>query len=430
MTQLQGTEDPCSVLQPLAECRMNGQQVCVVLYSSSAKRLPYMRSKWKKPNGIWPNRKEWTYFVSNRGWLCIATWFCIPRHFSDSYNVFCSRWQRSICNNHLRQNSEACPASSTCISNQWRCPQTGENIPRGRARCEGEDKRLRSTSIPLFRAARGRERPRASRVAPARPQPCPPRRLLPPPAHSSPPLRAGRGAAAGYKKLLGRKRRERRVAGAAGVRGGTGSGSMAQSVWGYDSENGERERGAARPGLALRWAGLGVGRPRSEWNARVKWGAPGGWGSQPGRRRWWTSLAFLPGPEHWHENYPMAKGQKQSPIEINSKDVRHDSSLASWYASYDPGAAKTILNNGRTCRVVFDDSFDRSGQLLFCLWGVIRNEGSQSAWNQSIPQQLAHTNEDFCVGKGGGPSTYFGVSCHFYVVQTGWARGCSCTDAS
>lgn len=48
------------------------------------------------------------------------------------------------------------------------------------------------------------------------------------------------------------------------MRGGTGSGSMAQSVWGYDSENGERERGAARPGLALRWAGLGVGCPRSE----------------------------------------------------------------------------------------------------------------------------------------------------------------------
>lgn len=91
----------------------------------------------------------------------------------------------------------------------------------------------------------------------------------------------------------------------------------------------------------------------------------------------------------------MAKGDKQSPIEINSKDVRHDTSLSPWHASYDPGAAKTILNNGRTCRVVFDDTFDRSGQLMFCLWGVIRNEGLQSAWNQSIPQQLAHTNEEF-----------------------------------
>ncbi|KFO98022.1 Carbonic anhydrase 3 [Calypte anna] len=66
------------------------------------------------------------------------------------------------------------------------------------------------------------------------------------------------------------------------------------------------------------------------------------------------------GPEHWHENYPLAKGDNQSPIEINSKEVQHDSSLSSWHASYDPDAAKTILNNGRTCRVVFDDSFDRS----------------------------------------------------------------------
>ncbi|OXB69372.1 hypothetical protein ASZ78_004862 [Callipepla squamata] len=71
------------------------------------------------------------------------------------------------------------------------------------------------------------------------------------------------------------------------------------------------------------------------------------------------------GPERWHENYPMAKGDKQSPIEINSKDVRHDSSLSSWHASYDPGAAKTILNNGKTCRVVFDDTFDRSDSMHY-----------------------------------------------------------------
>ncbi|NXP24675.1 CAH3 anhydrase, partial [Scytalopus superciliaris] len=66
------------------------------------------------------------------------------------------------------------------------------------------------------------------------------------------------------------------------------------------------------------------------------------------------------GPDQWHKNYPTAKGQHQSPIEINNKDVHYDSSLLPWFASYDPGAAKTILNNGKTCRVLFDDSFDRS----------------------------------------------------------------------
>ena len=47
---------------------------------------------------------------------------------------------------------------------------------------------------------------------------------------------------------------------------------MAQSVWGYDKENGKRERGTARPGLALRWTGLGVCCTPSDWEARVEWG--------------------------------------------------------------------------------------------------------------------------------------------------------------
>uniref|UniRef100_G1T1V5 Carbonic anhydrase n=1 Tax=Oryctolagus cuniculus TaxID=9986 RepID=G1T1V5_RABIT len=66
------------------------------------------------------------------------------------------------------------------------------------------------------------------------------------------------------------------------------------------------------------------------------------------------------GPDHWHELFPNAKGDNQSPIELHTKDVRHDPSLLPWSASYDPGSAKTILNNGKTCRVVFDDTYDRS----------------------------------------------------------------------
>ncbi|OWK04329.1 CA3 [Cervus elaphus hippelaphus] len=65
-------------------------------------------------------------------------------------------------------------------------------------------------------------------------------------------------------------------------------------------------------------------------------------------------------PDHWHELYPIAKGENQSPIELNTKEINHDPSLKPWTASYDPGSAKTILNNGKTCRVVFDDTYDRS----------------------------------------------------------------------
>ncbi|NXA19370.1 CAH3 anhydrase, partial [Ibidorhyncha struthersii] len=98
----------------------------------------------------------------------------------------------------------------------------------------------------------------------------------------------------------------------------------------------------------------------------------------------------LAGPERWHENYPMAKGDKQSPIEINSKEVRHDSSLAPWHASYDPGAAKTILNNGRTCRVVFDDTFDRSVLRGGPLAGAYRLRQLHLHWGSSDDHGSEH----------------------------------------
>ncbi|ELK23169.1 Carbonic anhydrase 3 [Myotis davidii] len=68
------------------------------------------------------------------------------------------------------------------------------------------------------------------------------------------------------------------------------------------------------------------------------------------------------GPDHWHELYPIAKGDNQSPIALQTKDIKYDSSLQPWSASYDPASCKSILNNGKTCRVVFDDTYDRSSE--------------------------------------------------------------------
>lgn len=380
---------------------MSGQQAGDVLYSSGAKLPSYIGSKWT--TAIWDLTKQ------------------------EGTDLFCRQQRLTLHSNmilHSKISFQTGTASFVVVNREefaittWdrtlKCVHDGSlpslihrhfqpvTLPANRKIFRGaghavreRDESPRSTSILLPGAMKGRERPRESRVSPARPRPCPPRSLPPPSAHPSPPLKAGCGAAEGYKRPLGREGRERRVAGAAVSCGAGQSAAPWLSPCGATTRRMVRGSAGQRgPGWLCGGQGSGSAVPlqtgRPGWNG----GGPLG-GSQPGWRCWWPSLAFPPGPEHWHQNYPMAKGDKQSPIEINSKDVRHDTSLSPWHASYDPGAAKTILNNGRTCRVVFDDTFDRSGQLLFCLWGVIRNEGLQSAWNQSIPQQLAHTNEEF-----------------------------------
>ncbi|XP_028592424.1 carbonic anhydrase 3-like [Podarcis muralis] len=95
------------------------------------------------------------------------------------------------------------------------------------------------------------------------------------------------------------------------------------------------------------------------------------------------------GPDRWHETYPMAKGNNQSPVAILTKDVYKDPALLPWFTGYDPGAAKTIMNTGKTCRVTFDDTFDRSvlrgGPLqgtyrlrqLLIHWGSTDDKGSE-----------------------------------------------------
>ncbi|KAF6323162.1 carbonic anhydrase 3 [Rhinolophus ferrumequinum] len=97
------------------------------------------------------------------------------------------------------------------------------------------------------------------------------------------------------------------------------------------------------------------------------------------------------GPDHWHEIYPIAKGDNQSPIELHTKDIKHDPSLLPWSASYDPGSCKTILNNGKTCRVVFDDTFDRSMLRGGPLTGPYRLRQFHLHWGSSDDHGSEHT---------------------------------------
>ncbi|XP_051825914.1 carbonic anhydrase 2-like isoform X2 [Antechinus flavipes] len=74
------------------------------------------------------------------------------------------------------------------------------------------------------------------------------------------------------------------------------------------------------------------------------------WGYEPG----------VNGPEKWHEAFPIARGKRQSPVEIEFSKTLYDGSLKPLQITYDPSDAKRIINNGHSFNVEFDDSTDTS----------------------------------------------------------------------
>lgn len=72
------------------------------------------------------------------------------------------------------------------------------------------------------------------------------------------------------------------------------------------------------------------------------------------------SLSVL-GPAFWHKNFPVANGERQSPIDIQHKSSKFDPALKSLSIIYDASAARKIVNNGHSFNVVFDDSGDKCG---------------------------------------------------------------------
>uniref|UniRef100_A0A8C2YVU8 Carbonic anhydrase n=1 Tax=Cyclopterus lumpus TaxID=8103 RepID=A0A8C2YVU8_CYCLU len=66
------------------------------------------------------------------------------------------------------------------------------------------------------------------------------------------------------------------------------------------------------------------------------------------------------GPSVWHKNYPVAQGDRQSPIDIVPHQASHDPSLGPVVLNYDQCTSIKIANNGHSVVVEFDDSDDRS----------------------------------------------------------------------
>ncbi|KAM5157286.1 carbonic anhydrase 3-like [Mantella aurantiaca] len=96
------------------------------------------------------------------------------------------------------------------------------------------------------------------------------------------------------------------------------------------------------------------------------------------------------GPDMWPDYFPFAKGERQSPIELHTRYIKHDGSLRPWTYTYHPSSSLTIVNDGKNVRVVFDDSSDRSVIKDGPLRGTYRLRQVQFHWGSSEDQGSEH----------------------------------------
>ncbi|MEQ2236811.1 hypothetical protein ILYODFUR_016430, partial [Ilyodon furcidens] len=96
-------------------------------------------------------------------------------------------------------------------------------------------------------------------------------------------------------------------------------------------------------------------------------------------------------PDSWAEDYPIANGPRQSPINIVSKEAQYDPSLKRLKLQYDPSNAKGILNNGHSFQVDFVDDTDSSTLTGGPISGTYRLRQFHFHWGASDERGSEHT---------------------------------------
>lgn len=97
------------------------------------------------------------------------------------------------------------------------------------------------------------------------------------------------------------------------------------------------------------------------------------------------------GPENWHKEFPIANGDRQSPVDIDTGTAQHDPSLQPLLICYDKVASKSIVNNGHSFNVEFDDSQDFAVLKEGPLSGSYRLIQFHFHWGSSDGQGSEHT---------------------------------------
>lgn len=102
------------------------------------------------------------------------------------------------------------------------------------------------------------------------------------------------------------------------------------------------------------------------------------------------------GPDKWCENFPIANGPRQSPIDIIPKGASYDSSLQPLILKYDPSTSMDILNNGHSFQVTFADDVDSSILKGGPISGIYRLKQFHFHWGDRDDKGSEHTVNGKC----------------------------------
>uniref|UniRef100_A0A2R9AZR4 Carbonic anhydrase n=1 Tax=Pan paniscus TaxID=9597 RepID=A0A2R9AZR4_PANPA len=97
------------------------------------------------------------------------------------------------------------------------------------------------------------------------------------------------------------------------------------------------------------------------------------------------------GPSHWHKLYPIAQGDRQSPINIISSQAVYSPSLQPLELSYEACMSLSITNNGHSVQVDFNDSDDRTVVTGGPLEGPYRLKQFHFHWGKKHDVGSEHT---------------------------------------
>lgn len=97
------------------------------------------------------------------------------------------------------------------------------------------------------------------------------------------------------------------------------------------------------------------------------------------------------GPEHWHKDFPIANGERQSPVDVDTKAVVSDAALKPLSLLYGQATSRRMLNNGHSFNVEFDDSQDKAVLKDGPLTGTYRLVQFHFHWGSSDDRGSEHT---------------------------------------